>query len=191
VELDTAIEAIPGVRAAATFAIPHQSLGEEVAAAVVRDGNEAIEASDIIDQVRRRMGTKRVPRQIYFVDQLPRTELGKVRRSELPRLLGLDQVNAAVANESAVGVPTPNSPLEAALVGLWSSVLRVSSVGVNDDFFLLGGDSLRGARLLTGVKSVFGVELTIESLFGNAATVAGMAHAIEVARSGNSTVGHE
>ena len=145
VEIDAAIEAIPGVRAAATFAIPHRSLGEEVAAAVVRDGNVAIEASDIIDQVRRRMGPKRIPRQIYFVDQLPRTDSGKVRRSELTRLLGLVQPDATSAGGRRGGEPGAiASPLEAALAGLWASVLQVSSVGPDDDFFVLGGDSLRG-----------------------------------------------
>ncbi len=183
VEIDAAIAAIPGVGAAATFAIPHQSLGEEVAAAVVRDGDVAIEASDIIDQVRQRLGPKRVPRRIYFVDQLPRTETGKIRRSELPRLLRLDQADSAAPSHSPVEAPAPTSPLEAALVGLWCSVLQVSSVGVNEDFFLLGGDSLRGAQLLTSVKAVFGVDLPIALLFRDAATVAGMARAIEAARS--------
>jgi hypothetical protein len=179
-ELDAAIEAIPGVRAAATFAIPHQTLGEEVAVAVVREGDAALEASDIIDQVRQRVGPKRVPRQIYFVDALPRTDSGKVRRSELPRLLGLDQVDAMASGKSAVGAPEPaHSALEAALVGLWSSVLQVSGIGVNDDFFVLGGDSPRGTRLLASVKAVFGVDLPIELLQKDAATVAGMARTIE------------
>jgi hypothetical protein len=182
VEIDAAIEAIPGVRAAATFAIPHPSLGEEVAAAVVRDDDATIEASDIIDPVRRRMGPKRVPRKIYFVDQLPRTDSGKIRRAELPRLLGLDRVDVAAADQSAADVAAPMSPLEAALVGLWSSVVPVSSIGVNDDFFVLGGDSLSGARLLTSVKAVFGVDITLQALLGQAATVAGMARAIEDAR---------
>ena len=189
VELDAAIEAIPGVRAAATFAIAHRSLGEEVVAAVVREGDVTVEAADIIDQVRRRMGPKQVPRHIYFVNDLPRTDNGKVRRSELPRLLGLDQADPAAPKKSEVKAPAPTlSPLEAALGGLWSSVLQVSSVGVNDDFFLLGGDSLRGARLLTSVKAVFGVDLPIELLFRDAATIADMARAIEAARSDRSRV---
>src|SRR4029077_10623075 len=87
--LDAAIEAVPGVREAATFAIPHRTLGEEVVAAVVKNGDVAITESDILGQMRRTLGPKRVPRQIYFVDQLPRTDSGKVRRTDLPRLLGL------------------------------------------------------------------------------------------------------
>ena len=72
--------------------------------------------------------------------------------------------------------------MESALIGLWSSVLQVDSIGLEDDFFLLGGDSLLGARLLFNVKAVFAVDLTLESLFRSASTVAGMARAIEAAR---------
>jgi len=75
-------------------------------------------------------------------------------------------------------------------MGLWSSVLQVSSFDINDDFFLLGGDSLQGARLLTSVKAVFGVEIAIQTLFGDAATVAGMAKEIEAARLASANAQH-
>ncbi len=74
--------------------------------------------------------------------------------------------------------PAPISPLEVALAGLWSFILQLSNIGMQDDFFLLGGDSLRGTRLLTSVKAQF----------DNAATVAGMARAIETARAAKGTV---
>jgi hypothetical protein len=144
-----------------------------------------VDASDIIAQVSRHMGSKRAPRKIYFVDELPRTETGKVRRTELPRLLGLDQ-QASVASPGASPMPmsaTALSPLQAALAGLWCTVLRMSKIGVNDDFFQLGGDAVRGARLLGSVKAVFGVELSLAALSAEAGTVAGMARAIEAARS--------
>jgi len=124
VELDAVIEAIPGVDAAATFAVPHPTLGEEVVAAVVRRGDVAVEASDITEQVRRRMGPNGVPRHVYFVDELPRTETGKVRRAELPRLLALDPRNAAACRESAREGPLAGIPLKAKLMALWSAVLR-------------------------------------------------------------------
>jgi acyl-CoA synthetase (AMP-forming)/AMP-acid ligase II/acyl carrier protein len=188
VEIDSAIEALAGIRAAATFGIHHPTLGEEVAAAVIRHEHALIDESEIIEHVRERMGPKRVPRKVYFVDRLPRTESGKIRRSELPRLLGFDQMGATAPNPSAAHAAAPMSALEAALAGLWSSVLQVSNIGVNDDFFLLGGDSLRGARLLASVKAVFGVDLPTELLFRDAATVASMARAIGAARSARTRV---
>jgi acyl-CoA synthetase (AMP-forming)/AMP-acid ligase II/acyl carrier protein len=186
-EIDAAIEALTGVRAAATFAVPHPTLGEEIAAAVVKHSGAKIEESDIIERVRQRMGPLRVPRRIYFLDELPRTDSGKLRRAELPRLLGLDRPAALPTGETPPESAVL-SPVEAALAGLWATVLQVKSVGAHDDFFLLGGDSLRGARLLTAVKAVFGVELPIQMLFREAATVAGMVRTIETLRLGKAGV---
>jgi amino acid adenylation domain-containing protein len=186
-EIDAAIESHAGVLAAAAFGVPHPTLGEEIAAAVVRENGADVQEAHIIDRLRSQLGPLRVPRRIYFVDELPRTDSGKVRRSELPRFLGLEQGHAL--NEPVGRVIAPALfPLEAAVAGLWAAVLHSTGFDANDDFFLLGGDSLRGTRLLTSVAAVFGVELTIRQLFGEAATVAGMARAIENARTRNAPV---
>jgi len=134
IEIGTLSREATGI-AAATFAIPHRGLGEEIAAAVVTDPHVTVTESDILDRVRQRVGAKRVPRRIYFVEQLPRTDLGKVRRSGLPRLLGLHGPKRGVSEQPTREAPSPRSALEAALTGLWFSVLEVGSIGVNDDFF--------------------------------------------------------
>lgn len=178
-DIDAAIVAMLGVREAATFAIPHQTLGEEVVAAVVRDGGVAIAASDIIQQVGQRRGPQRAPRQIYFVEELPRTDSAKVRRADLPRLLGLDQAEFMPTHSSRAEEPSAMaSPLEAALAGLWAAALQVKTVRRDDNFLTLGGDSLGFTSLLTSVNTLFGVSLKIELLSGDDATVAGMAQAI-------------
>jgi acyl carrier protein len=112
---------------------------------------------------------------------LPVTDVGKVRRSELPRMLGLRQADAEPANGARVAAPA--SPLEAALVGLWSSVLQVSRVGIDDRFSLLDANPSCRSELLAEIKTVFGIELPAERLSTDAATIAGMARAIEAARS--------
>jgi len=61
-------------------------------------------------------------------------------------------------------------------------LLKLERVGPDDNFFLLGGDSLRGVQLIAQVKALFGVELAIQLLFEEGATVAGMARSIEAIR---------
>ena len=183
VEIDAAIESLPGVKEAATFGIAHASLGEEVVAALVRHADAALDEAQVIEHVRRRVGPTKAPRKIYFVDRIPRTGNGKVLRRELPRMLGLDQGRPAPgAGSGAKAARVSLSPLEGALAGLWASLLKVGNVGPDDNFFLLGGDSLHGAQLIAHIKALFGVELPIQSLFGEAATVAGMARTIETIR---------
>ncbi len=189
VEIDAAIESVPGVKEAATFGIAHASLGEEVVAALVRHADTALDEAQVIEHVRRRVGPTKTPRKIYFVDRIPRTENGKVLRRELPHQLGLDSGGTvAGADSGAAAGRVPLSPLEGALAGLWASLLKVGSVGRDDNFFLLGGDSLHGAQVIAHVKSLFGVELPIQSLFGEAASIAGMARSIETIRSRNAAI---
>ena len=184
VEIDLVIQSLPGVREAAAFGVPHPSLGEEVVAAVVREENATIDEASVVEHVRAHAGVRKVPRRVYFVARLPRTSNGKLRRSDLPQLLSQEQGFAALGSEpSAMGAGCL-SPLEAALAALWSSLLQVAQVGRDDDFFLLGGDSLRGMQLIAHLKAIYGVELSIQTLFGNAATVAGMARAIDGIRAG-------
>jgi surfactin family lipopeptide synthetase A len=76
----------------------------------------------------------------------------------------------------------PATPIEIALTPLWAAVLSADPVPRNANFFLLGGDSLSGMRLLASVERVFAVKLPIGVLFGSTATLAGMAKAIEKAR---------
>lgn len=79
------------------------------------------------------------------------------------------------------------SALEAALGGLWANMLRLKRVDGDADFFLLGGDSLRGSALLDEVRALFGVDLPVALLYEEASTVAGMARCIERARAAASS----
>src|SRR5262245_7409454 len=93
-------------------------------------------------------------------------------------------------NEILPRVETHPSPMEAALAGLWASVLQVEHVPQGEDFFSLGGNSTAFASLIASVKVLFGVDLKIESLCGDAATVERMALEIEAARAEAATGGH-
>ncbi len=71
------------------------------------------------------------------------------------------------------------APLERALTPLWASALGIGSVGRHETFMALSGDLFRGKQLLDDVQASFGIELPIESLFGEASSVAAMAQTID------------
>ncbi|PYV79575.1 MAG: hypothetical protein DMG93_20585, partial [Acidobacteria bacterium] len=59
----------------------------------------------------------------------------------------------------------PGNPVEETLVNIWSDVLGVEPIGIRDNFFDFGGQSLRATRVLTRVRTELGVELGLTALF--------------------------
>jgi oxalate---CoA ligase len=96
-EVDAALLAHPGVQAAAAFAVPDAQLGEDIAAAVVPRDGQHLSARELRAWMLARLSPHKVPRRIWFVDDLPRTALGKVQRAELSRrwLKERDQTSGA------------------------------------------------------------------------------------------------
>ena len=79
----------PAVSQAVVFAVPHDKLGEDVAAAIVlREGEEASER-DIRDFAAERLASFKVPRKIILTDEIPKGATGKLQRIGLAKKLGL------------------------------------------------------------------------------------------------------
>jgi acyl-CoA synthetase (AMP-forming)/AMP-acid ligase II len=163
----------PAVAEAVTFAIPHPTLGEDIAAAVVLRPHAAATPKEIRQFVSGRIADFKVPRQVRIVTQIPKGPTGKVQRIGLADQLGL-ATNAAIPRASVV----PRTPVEKVVAGIWAEVLQVEQVLVYDNFFLLGGDSLLAARVLIRLYEIMQVELEVSCIF-EAPTVAEMAEHVE------------
>ena len=81
----------------------------------------------------------------------------------------------------AVARTRPGTALEALVADIWRQVLKAEAIGVHDDFFQLGGDSILAARILARVRQSTNVDVSF-LVFQEAPTVAGMAKAIEAER---------
>jgi acyl-CoA synthetase (AMP-forming)/AMP-acid ligase II len=83
-EIDEVLLRHPAVAEAVTFGVPHPSLGEEVAAAVVLSGEAgavgAVGKRELLDFCRQHLADFKVPRQLHFVTEIPRTATGKIQR---------------------------------------------------------------------------------------------------------------
>jgi acyl carrier protein len=117
-----------------------------------------------------------MPRKIVIVDDIPRNSAGKIPRRDLAEAFGLT-VDSAVARAEPTD-DRPATPLEAKLQHLWADVLGHEQVGLDEDFFMLGGDSLQAVELFLRIEQDLGRRLPRSVLF-EAGTVAGMAQRIE------------
>jgi amino acid adenylation domain-containing protein len=97
-----------------------------------------------------------VPGRIVFMDRLPQTPSGKIDRRILAQTLP-----PATRTEPMA----PRDPLEEGLIELWRQVLGTDAVGVQDDFFLLGGHSLKAMRLLASMERTYGTALSMKDFF--------------------------
>jgi acyl-CoA synthetase (AMP-forming)/AMP-acid ligase II len=171
-EVDEALLQHPAVAEAVTFALPHTTLGEDVAVAIVlRPGTEA-SARDIRQFAAARLAAFKVPRQVLFFKQLPKGATGKVNRIGLAAKLGV------AGGQTEQGFIPPRTPLENVLAGIWADVLNRDRVGIYDDFFVLGGDSLSAAQALTCIHDTMQLKVEVSGLF-DAPTVAEMAEHLE------------
>lgn len=90
-EVDDVLLEHPAVRQAVTFGMPHKSLGEEVAAAVVLAEGATLTPSQLQDFASNALAAYKVPRKIVILDEVPKGPTGKVQRIGLAKLLGLGE----------------------------------------------------------------------------------------------------
>jgi malonyl-CoA/methylmalonyl-CoA synthetase len=82
-EIELVIDAIPGVVESAVVGVPHPDFGEAVTAVVVKQPGAALTESAIVDSVRDQIAAFKVPKRVYFVDDLPRNAMGKIQKAVL------------------------------------------------------------------------------------------------------------
>jgi len=113
-----------------------------------------------------------IPASFVLLDALPLTANGKLDRAALPAPATLAVAGSFIA---------PRTPLEAQLAEIWGDVLGRSRVGIHDDFFALGGHSLRATQVIARLRRDCHVELPLRALFSHP-TIAGLARQLAQAQ---------
>ena len=167
-EIDDALLDHPSIARAVAFSVPHSTLGEDVAAAVVLAPGAVASTEEIRAFLLGRLAPFKVPRQIVLVDEIPAGATGKTERSTLHLVL------AELLKAKYVA---PRNEVEAQLAAIFTEVIRGTPIGINDNFFALGGDSLQGFRVLARIRATLRVSLSIVELF-QAPTIAQLAQIV-------------
>jgi amino acid adenylation domain-containing protein len=176
-EVDDVLMDHPSVFQAVTFAVPHPTLGEEVAAAVVLHGQANVTAKELREFSATRLADFKVPRHISIVKELPEGSTRKLQRIGLAKKLGITAIDAALTDSATVFEP-PQTALEAKIAAIWTQVLGLPEIGRHDDFLRLGGDSILAARIIARLSKALGVEISMIDLF-DAPTVRAFTQTIE------------
>jgi oxalate---CoA ligase len=179
-EVDNALAAHPDVSEVASFAIPHPSLGEDVAAAAVLRQGATISELELRRFAAVRLANYKVPRRIIFVECIPRTTLGKPKRSMLAEQFRDLSAPAPAHTQTSANARKPTAS-ELRLIEIWRRILGVEQIGVQDNFFELGGDSLTAALMLTQAAQAFDISQhsVPEAVFFDQPTVAALARMLQ------------
>ena len=161
-EVQAAMESCPGVRSAVVIAEPSDTHGTHLIGYFL---GEFVSLDQLGGHLAQRLPAYMIPTSFVELNALPLTGSGKVDRRALPR--------PGAPDRSAVA---PRTPAEAALVDVFTSVLGVDSVGVHDNFFTIGGDSILALAVRSEAEKR-GIAFDIEELFARP-TVAELAESI-------------
>jgi oxalate---CoA ligase len=143
-EVEKALLLHPLIQHAAAYSVPHPRLGENVSAAVVLKPGATATIQDIKTFLSKHLSASKIPQTVNLVEDLPKGPTGKVLRSELSTAMAKCKRNIA----------PPESPLEFQIIEIWQTLLRREDIGVDDDYFELGGDSLLAAQMLLQIEVI-------------------------------------
>ncbi|MFF2086086.1 amino acid adenylation domain-containing protein [Nocardia sp. NPDC058176] len=154
-EIDAALQRLPEIDFAITLGVESPTGATALVAYLTTESDAEVHPEAVKAAVGEHLPSYMVPAVIMVLDQLPLTPLGKVDRKALP---------APDFTARAVVGRAPSTPREETLAALFAEVLGLDSVGVDDSFFALGGDSIVSIQLVSRAKAA-GISFTARDVF--------------------------
>ncbi|WP_243391509.1 non-ribosomal peptide synthetase [Paenibacillus sp. GM1FR] len=154
-EIETQLQKVEGIRKTTVFARENVS-GEKQLCAYYEADCE-LPAAELKSVLSQELPAYMIPTYLIQLERLPLTTNGKVDRRSLPA--------PEESLQPGEGHTPPRTPLEANLAEIWKSVLGLEHIGVHDNFFDLGGHSLRATTLVSKVHQELNVELPLRDVF--------------------------
>jgi mycobactin phenyloxazoline synthetase len=146
-EVEAALRQVPGL-AIAVAAVVSTPGGADILAAAVRVDDTQLTAEGVREAMTELVPAHMIPRHVSLLEHIPFTLGGKIDRRIVE-----GQLAVAVAGMAKPGHRVPSTPLESALAAIVGDVLGVEGVGVDDDFFALGGDSVLATQAVARIRA--------------------------------------
>ena len=176
-QIDDVLESHPAVLEAAAVGVPDHHLGEDLVAFVVLRAGIVADERELLTFCERRLGHFKTPTRIHFAQDLPKGPSGKVQRLRLLEEATKPGTSASASAQNGFAVARGNgqvtherlsalpSSIEQTIADIWAELLKVPQVGVHDNFFTLGGDSLLAIQCLSRLRDKLPARLTLSEFF--------------------------
>ncbi len=171
-ELDELLATHESIMEASAFAIPDELLGEDVAVVVVPKENKLLTALEVKTFIAHHLAHYKVPARVIFTEQIPKGPTGKVQRRLLPKQLNLLDAEGKMIPPAAEELNTGNYVEPQTFIGqviqqIWKDILKLDRIGIHDNFFMMGGNSLLAARVVGEIERQTGNRLPTAILFSH------------------------
>src|SRR5262249_36851894 len=156
-EIETALGSAPGI--AEVVVTTREELPEDrrlVAYLVPSSAAARPTLGSLRELLKERLPDFAIPSAFVWLDAMPLTSSGKIDRKGLP---AVDRA----ATEHRPAIKAPRTDLEHRLIAIWEELTECRPIGIEDDFFELGGNSLLGARLIAEIHKILGRNLPLET----------------------------
>jgi acyl-coenzyme A synthetase/AMP-(fatty) acid ligase len=157
-EIDIALSKHESIKEAVTIAREDTPGDKRLVAYVVPNQRPASTSKDLRMFLQERLPDYMVPSVFVFVEAMPLTPSGKLDRRALP-------IPCQVRDNDTAGCVMPSDTVEHQLVEIWQKLLNVQPVGINDNFFDIGGHSLLLLKLHGELQATFKVDIPMVELF--------------------------
>lgn len=163
IEIEHSLIGTFGIREATCFPVAHPTLNEEIACALVME-NALVppQLDELKSHLMRTLSHFKVPSIYIFTNEIPKNNTGKIQRHLLSKHF-INQINEL--QKYTFDNIQATTGTQQALVALWEKTLDIRPVGITDDFFKIGGNSLKAANLISEIQSLYGETIYVSSIF--------------------------
>lgn len=170
-EIEAAIDRHPAIASSVVVGRGSNCAEKQLTAYLTMRNGSTPSTAELREFLKTSLPDYMLPAVFTKLERLPLTANGKVDRAALPE----PTIENTLRDEDFIA---PSSPVETRLAKIVCSLLNLSEVSVNDNFFLLGGHSLLGTQLIAKIRSAFGVDMALRTLF-DAPSIAELSSEIE------------
>jgi amino acid adenylation domain-containing protein len=170
-EIESVLSEHPGIFQSIVLAREDTRGDKRLVAYVVTRGIASGTANQLRAYLKEKLPEYMVPSAYVFLEDMPLTSNGKLDRKALP-------APDRSYREFEHGFAAPGTPVEEMIAGIWAEVLKLEKIGIHDNFFDLGGHSLKATQVMSRVCEALQVDLPLRVLF-EAPTVAELAARVE------------
>ncbi len=171
-EIEALLVQHPAVKEAAVVAEDDLSGNKRLVAYVVADRDRTLNPLEMRSFLKEKLPAYMIPQAFVAIAFLPLTPNGKIDRL---RLQAPENLTSNSTDKSCI---PPRTPTESTLAQIWSEILNTELVGISDNFFDLGGDSLLAIRLINEINQQFQRDLPLSDLFLNP-TIEALAYSLD------------